>query len=63
MAGTKKEVGGVSSDGDLLVEVEVIRIGEFEISRDGDSLLVRKDDGEAMELNPDTLRRIWDENF
>jgi hypothetical protein len=40
----------------------IISIGEFDISQCGDTLLIVKD-GESMQVNLDTLRRFWDENF
>jgi len=42
---------------------EIFEVGEFSISQyTDDSLLITKE-GEAMELNLDTLRRFWREFF
>jgi hypothetical protein len=43
---------------------EVLKVGEFSISQyTNDSLLIRKEDGESMEVSLNTLRKFWDENY
>ena len=47
-----------------LLGSEVFKVGEFRISQyTNDSLLIRKEDGELMEVSLNTLRRFWDENY
>ena len=47
-----------------LLGSEVFKVGEFSISQyTNDSLLIRKEDGELMEVSLNTLRRFLDENY
>ncbi len=48
----------------LLKSVNILRMGEFILSQyTKESILIRKDNGETMEVLVSTLKKFWKENY